>query len=155
MSHWQHCLCNKYKHQIGRRIGALEFSENFTEEVPLILCLWKLLESLHFCASLLFLCPSVWILHLFFSYQQKAEVSKSNEEKKKKNNLKKIIRDKKQWFYKDAFYNIFFSLFQNSLFLICCFSVLHFYTIRKPIVFWCFMFLMVYKKTTMGNNGWT
>ena len=47
-------------------------------------------------------------------------VGKSNEEKKQKKNLKKIIRDKKQWLYKDIKY-IFITcllkhIFQNSLF---------------------------------------
>ena len=31
-------------------------------------------------------------------------ISKPSEEKKKKKNLKKIIRDKKQWLYKDIKY---------------------------------------------------
>ena len=81
------------------------------------LCLWKLLEYLRFCASLLFFA----LLFEYYTYSfliNKAEVSKSSEEKKEKQLGKNYQRQKNNGYIKTAFYNTFLSLFQNSLFKI-------------------------------------
>ena len=65
------------------------------------LCLWKLLEYLRFCASLLFFA----LLFECYTYSfliNKAEVSKSSEEEKEKQLEKHYQRQKKQWLYKDS-----------------------------------------------------